>query len=181
MSQVTRILAEFGLTSAGDADLLFEFFIRFSRFEHSLLERGFARKDGDGWSSDPGCWSKIVVDWESFTSAAHAAQPAKVDGICLKFSGFMKDNPPSVVVREDKTHTIRWGYSSGEAIGITPTEGGYALVGPYNLSRLSVLVRRIRNNLFHGTKFRDPRAVTIERVNSALSVLQEFETLLESI
>jgi hypothetical protein len=173
-----EIIARFGLS---DPEIVTEFFIRFSYFEFRLMEAGFIFPDKPAWSAEPGDWVRAEVNWSAFEKAAAEKAPGEVAQICKKYLDFMKINPPSVLIVKKNTRRLGWGFPTEEARDISSVEAGYAVAGPFNLPRLSVLLRRIRNNLFHGNKLRDPFDVTVDRLNAGQSILNDFDSLLTAI
>ena len=117
------------LIQSEDRTMVFRFFLAFSRFEYALKRAGFLRKEKI---------PKAEADWDRFSQENNAAferlfKSQRLQSAC----DFYDKNPPKKQIYKDGT--LDW----GEAPQQNPT---YLL----NLLRM---VRRVRNNLFHGGKF----------------------------
>lgn len=120
-----RFLANIAL----DHDLLFQFFLTFSRFEFALKSAGFAL--GNIHGSKP--------DWPRF-GASLDLDMARQDPNCAAAVDYLALHPPwrQVVI----AHGLAWDSS----VSFTRLD---------RMDQVLELVRRIRNNLFHGSKFND--------------------------
>lgn len=118
------------------SDLVYEFFFVFSRFEHALLVTSYlAERNG-----------AVVADWDKFAREVNEAFNLTLPSEVEKAS-ITKNFPPKKQVVELGKLTVK---------DVVPETGE-------RLEKLLVLVRRVRNNLFHGEKFR----CTIGRESSA--------------
>ena len=111
-------------------DLVFEFFVVFSRFEYALIQTGFIRKDVDYAAAD---WDQFGRELNQFSA------PPSVPEIDQATS-YLLNHPPRKQIRENGA--LVW----KEAL---PNEN------EPQLYKLLVYIRRIRNNLFHGNKLSD--------------------------
>ena len=109
-------------------DLVVEFFFVFSRFEYALLGTGYISDRNGGVSAD---WDRFAKDHaQAFTDLTEREQKAV---------RYYEEQPPKKqVIDEYGMLTVK------EA----PPQNNDPL------SRLLILVRRVRNNLFHGEKFK---------------------------
>jgi len=114
--------------SAGlNKELIINFFLRFARAEYSLKRAGYVI----------GGENKVDADWNKFASdMQHEFNPEAFEELSFAVK-YLLDNPPKKQILTDGT--LDW------------TDSG---CGSNNdLPCLLVLVRRVRNNLFHGGKF----------------------------
>lgn len=112
-----------------DHDLLLEFFVTFARFEFALKDAGFFTGDIQRVSPD---WTRFGRSLDLNTARLHSECAAAIDYFSL--------HPPwRQVVAGD-------GLGWDSAVGFTTLE---------RMDQVLDLVRRVRNNLFHGGKFND--------------------------
>ncbi|MGD9577577.1 MAG: hypothetical protein AB7Y74_04950 [Syntrophorhabdus sp.] len=110
-----------------DAELLLDFFLVFSRAEYALKNAGFLK--GDERRVDP--------DWDAFAASIKnqfLKDKSKELEVAVKYILY---NPPMKQVL--RQNSLMWEANTPNA-GLTETE------------KLLLLVRRVRNNLFHGGK-----------------------------
>lgn len=175
MNIAKDLLLGLGIAKTTDQNLIFDFFVRFSVFEYQLIEKGFRNPGDRAWTSEPGEWQRIEVNWGTFTNKVESERPDQARRICEKYLDFMRNDPPSLLVQNINTKRVTWGYTAAEATNINHAAAGFEVLGPYNMDRLGILLRRVRNNLFHGGKFRDPAEITVQRVQAGLNILADFE------
>ncbi len=134
-----------------DRNLLLDFLMVFSRFEYSLKRGEFLEgNEKRAWPN----WDKFgAANHERFDTTENVALKDAVDLLCRK--------PPKKQVIKDKQ--LEW-----EDVAHNPKEPQFLYV--------LRLVRTIRNNLFHGGKFRDGSiddpARDHQLLQSALTVLR---------
>src|SRR5687767_7966177 len=136
-----------------DRDLVFKFFTIFSLFEYALKKAGFCFV---------GRSSEAQPDWEGFAYRIHAqfdpqGTPELVTAVNYMLNRpVMKqvvDNSALVFIRRFRPPTMN------------------------DTVWLSVLVRGVRNNLFHGGKFRYDRPRDTELIESCLVILEAWARL----
>jgi hypothetical protein len=109
------------------SDLVYEFFFVFSRFEHSLLVTNFiAERNGT-----------VVADWDKFASTVNESFNFALGSEVEKAVRYYEEVPP-------KKQVLQLGRLAWKNVAPETKE---------RLGRLLVLIRRVRNNLFHGEKF----------------------------
>jgi len=67
-----QILSTFGINREEDSELIFFFFVSFSRFEHELVESGCFKERKPAWVPGNGTWNRIEADWDAFIRKAEA-------------------------------------------------------------------------------------------------------------
>lgn len=132
-----------------DRCLLFDFFLVFSRTEYALKNGGFSK--GDERRVDP--------DWEMFSaSIKDVFDKDKSRELSDAFNYMLQSPPKKQVLRQNKLY---W----DENI----PNGNLA-----NIEKVLILVRRIRNNLFHGGKHNDANTDRNELLlKSSLAIIRE--------
>ena len=122
-----RIRKRFLRNVALDHDLLFEFFLTFARFEFALKAAGFVSGDLNGARAD---WNRFGQSLDIDTARLDPNFAAAVE--------YFVPHPPwrQVVT----SNGLAW----NSTIGFATIEG---------TEQVLELVRRVRNNLFHGGKF----------------------------
>ena len=110
-----------------DRDLLFKFFVVFSKFEFALKNSPFLRGDE----------SRAEPDWECFAASLRCSFQASTSLQLKEACEYLLSNPPKKQVKVND----RLAWSSNDPDSLSEVE------------RLLLLVRRVRNNLFHGGKF----------------------------
>ena len=112
-----------------DHDLLFEFFLTFARFEFALKAAGFVM----------GNLREAKPDWPGFGKSIDLAS-ARLDPKCGAAVDYLWLHPPwrQVVT----PNGLAW----DSTVGFAKLE---------RMDQVLDLVRRVRNNLFHGGKFND--------------------------
>jgi len=107
-------------------DLVYEFFFVFSRFEHALSVTNYLTEARGGVSAD---WDKFARDINEVFLAALSPEVRKA-------VTYYEESPPLKQVVDFDSLTWK---------NVVPKTD-------YQLERLLLLVRRVRNNLFHGEK-----------------------------
>jgi hypothetical protein len=111
-----------------DRDLILEFFLTFSRFEFALKLTGFAKGDED----------RVDPDWEkSAVSVRHSFDRNRNPALASACELFDVNPPRKQVLLDGK---LAWNASLPRA-------------GDSDAERFIALVKRVRNNLFHGGKY----------------------------
>ena len=141
-------------------DLLFRFFIFFAKFEFSLKVSGFAIGDIQRVSPDWDNYAQSIKD--SFDKTVNKGLAEAVDYFLL--------NPPWRQVLIDGG--VAWD-------SIAPDSS------LSEIERVLLLIRRVRNNLFHGGKFNNEVFESKERterlLNSSLIVLETCLDLIPTV
>ena len=136
-----------------DRELVFKFFTIFSLFEYALKRAGFLTTGRSG---------EAQPDWESFANA-----------IDVQFTALRK---PSLV--SAKNYML--GHPVMRQVIHNNTTAFAQRTKPTNMNDtvwLSVLIRGVRNNLFHGGKFRYDRPRDTELIKSSLIILEAWAEL----
>jgi len=132
-------------------DLVFNFFMCFSKFEFALKTAGFAKGNEKQVSPDWDNFSKSIKD--KFDKAANANLSKAIDYFLL--------NPPWKQV-----------FIHGRMYWDTSVPGNRLT----EIEKVLLLIRRVRNNLFHGGKFNfeihEDKERTIYLLNYSLVVLE---------
>ena len=135
-----------------DRDLLLSFFLNFSRFEFALKLAGFAR--GDRRSVKP--------DWDGFAVLIKDQFDKNAGESLSQACDHILDNPPNKQVLVQGS----LGWSTG---GRDPNQT--------ELEFLLLMIRRVRNNLFHGGKYNnrehEDTARSVQLLKSCLVILDE--------
>lgn len=109
-------------------ELTLEFLATFARFEFALKKAGYAQGDD----------SKVSPDWDSFGRDL-AKRDAATLAPALSASQYLQQHPPKKqVLQNGALHWVVRQGTTGSAIG-----------------DVLLSVRTVRNNVFHGGKFRD--------------------------
>ncbi len=138
-----------------DKGLVVTFFVVFSRFEATMKAMGHMKgKDGD--PAEP--------DWENFAKVYRDYFKSDLTEELKKAVTYIETKPPKQQVRKGKNE-------------LTWAENRHPANMP-QLLRLTLYVRRVRNNLFHGGKFAGGIDATPERntelLHHSLVLLDEF-------
>ncbi len=129
----------------GDRELVFKFFVVFSLFEYALKKANFCEMDGR---------NNLQVKWDSFVENIRSKfNPDEVQNSVSYF----KENPPRKQVLSNNHLDFE----------DTPEETD-------TLKSLSILIRRVRNNLFHGGKFRYEPSRDTKLISHALKILENW-------
>jgi hypothetical protein len=139
-------------------DLLLEFFLVFAKFEYALKNSDFAKPGHRNEETAP----SAEPDWGRFALSIHNLFDRTQTSDLAQACEYMLINPPLRQVLVNG----RLGWEGG---GLTPSLT--------DTERLLVLVRRVRNNLFHGGKFSNEAFEGTDRharlVKSSLLILEE--------
>jgi len=109
-----------------NSEMVFDFFVVFSRFEYALKRAGFLK---NGTRADP--------DWTAFADKVAKKFEKLSNSDLIQAKAYLINNPPKKQIREGK----RFDWIAPQR-GTTP-EARWLLV----------LVKIVRNNLFHGGKY----------------------------
>ena len=135
------------IANSEDRKLAIEFFICFSRFEYALKRRGFTC--GDTRSVKP--------DWDSFAIKYNSQFKQGLRGKLLEAWAYFRDHPPKKqVLVNDK---LDWSDTGGQ--WSEPEQ---------KLKWLLRMIRRTRNNLFHGGKVPEGSMESPSRDQNLLSM-----------
>ena len=126
-----------------DRELLLDFFLSFSRFEFALKLAGFAE----------GNEKRVRPNWESYAASIKDIFDKSTDEDLLNASDYSLYNPPMKQVL--LPNGLSWS---------TEVPNGDLT----DIEKLLILVRRVRNNLFHGGKFDMESHEQAERTESLL-------------
>ena len=135
-----------------ERDLVFMFFTIFSFFEYALKTAGYSTLQS----------GFIKADWRRFANTIHPHFDKKSSEELESATGYLITNPV-------KMQTIRNGsidfVDNVRPIGINDTEW------------LSLIIRGVRNNLFHGGKFNYLRPRDTDLISNSLIVLEAWSQL----
>ena len=114
-------------------DLVTEFLVVFARFEFALKKCGFLQSKMDGDDAKPN-WDTFATDPAVKATFETTGTPEVVSAV----NELLAEPPTKQIVKAGKWE---WGDSEGSR------------VSSRNAASVLLLVRRVRNNLFHGGKF----------------------------
>jgi hypothetical protein len=136
MEKMEKLLSELNATPttpklsisiALNKELIMQFFMYFARTEYALKRAGYTRGDE----------RKVEADWDRFAANMQDKFDPSMSKELTSAVEFLFDNPPQKqVLKDGNLDWVDSGCGSNR-----------------DLSCLLVLVRRVRNNLFHGGKF----------------------------
>ena len=121
------------IANSADRRLAIEFFIFFSRFEYALKRAGYAKGNAKGVDPD---WDEFGRKWNS--KFHHGC----VGELKACWDYFWSNPPKKQVLLETRLDWV-------PALPSKPDDSP-------NLGWLLTMIRRVRNNLFHGGKFQQP-------------------------
>lgn len=108
-------------------DLLLEFFSDFARIEYALKNSGFVKGDE----------RRVSADWDSFSKSINSLFRKDRTAELKEASDYLLNNPPNKQVL--RLNNLMW-------------EANVPNGSLSELEKLILLIRRTRNNLFHGGK-----------------------------
>jgi len=109
-------------------DLVVEFFIYFSRFEYALKRAEYIRGNSKG----------AEAYWDKFVDEIKEAFDAKINTELEKAVNYLLSHPPKKQILDERR--LSWKDNQRDK-------------GESNTKYLLRLVRTVRNNLFHGSKY----------------------------
>jgi hypothetical protein len=135
-----------------DPNLLLEFFLTFARTEFALKNSGFVKGDN----------TKASPDWDSFAASIKDKFYKGENDNLERAVNYIMDNPPMRQIL--RLNGLMW-------------EANFPNGNLSEIEILLILIRRIRNNLFHGGKhnfdlFEDTERTT-RLLKSSLIIIQE--------
>ena len=123
-------VSEYFLQRLNGREIVFEFFIVFSRFEYALMRSGFINGDHRG----------VYANWDRFAATEKDNfNPDQTPELQEAVTYFQNRPPRKQIVEEEDLVWINTPRPDNEPLLLT----------------LTVLIRRVRNNLFHGNKISD--------------------------
>lgn len=147
------------ITSEGQT-LILDFFITFSRFECALKTSNFCAGDAD----------KVSANWDAFIATIRAAFDKNKNTQLDQAVGYLIRNPPRIQMINNGQ--LGWRdrvFSQNEP----------------EIKKLSLSIRDIRNNLFHGGKFNGNYETDISRnyilLKDSIIILNEWLALSEAV
>lgn len=130
-----------------------EFFITFSRFEYALKSSNFVNTDN----------GKVMANWDTFTQSISNSFNTEKNQILKKSIEYLLDNPAKLQI----IHNGQLGWENRVFQANTPL-----------INKLSITIRDIRNNLFHGGKFNGNYEEDVSRnfllLKYSITVLNEW-------
>lgn len=147
------------ITIEGQA-LMLDFFITFSRFECALKTSNF-------FSGDE---SKVSANWDTFTASVRPTFDKNKNEQLNQAVEYLTLNPPKIQIIEN-------GQLGWRNRIFTPNDP--------EINKLSLSIRDIRNNLFHGGKFNGIYQAEISRnyllLNYAIIILNDWLDLSDQV
>ena len=141
-------------------NLLTEFFISFSRFECALKASNFVNGNSNS----------IKANWDSFVGSIRQTFISERTPQLKQASDYIVNNPPRIQIIENGH--LGW---RDRVFQISDSE----------IDKLSLSIRDIRNNLFHGGKFNGIYERDVSRnyilINAAMIILNEWLKLSEEV
>lgn len=154
MENIDRFLEILTIVIGENRNITYDFFATFSRFEFSLKHSGFAK--GDRQRNALANWDKFAAEHNELFQ--HELKLAKND-LLIEAVNYLFENPPRRLKFEKGQ--LKWQERN---------------IQRRTLEELLVIVRAIRNNLFHGSKnlviFNEPTRDS-KLISSGLIVLNE--------
>ncbi|TFH31317.1 MAG: hypothetical protein E4G98_00275 [Promethearchaeota archaeon] len=136
-----------------DRELVFKFFIVFSLFEYSLKRGGFLTRGQSG---------EAQPDWKGFANSIHPQFDPQATPEMGTAVNYMLNRP---VMKQIPSNNNLVYTQRQRPQNMNDTEW------------LSVLIRGVRNNLFHGGKFRYARPRDPDLITNSLVVLETWAQL----
>lgn len=162
MRNINRFLEILNYVIGNNKNITYDFFATFSRFEFALKHTGYASGDRR---------RNAIPDWDTFAVAHNNIFDAKLkakNNDLTEAVKYLYENPPRKL-KFDKGQ-LKW--------------EDRQQVNNQNLKELLLIVRAIRNNLFHGSKkvviFNEPTRDS-KLINSSLIILNECLDLNENL
>lgn len=137
-----------------DRELVFRFFTVFSLFEYALKQSGYLR---DGEDAEP--------NWDRFAEAIEAEFYPNQTEELRKAVDYLARFPPKKQVAVEGGILFRAAILTDRSI----------------TKKLSIYIRRVRNNLFHGGKFKYDTDRDSRLIECALIVLEAWAVLDEKV
>lgn len=135
-----------------DRELVFKFFVVFSVFEHALKDVGFRRVgQNDG----------VEPDWDDFAISIEGQFDPNDNPELLTAVNYLLNNPPRREVF--RNHGLTFASTQQPNIG--------------RAQLLSLHIRRIRNNLFHGGKVNYDRYRDTLLIHFSIIILESWAIL----
>ena len=139
-----------------DRELAFKFFFIFSMFEHALKETGFRQVAPNG---------DVNPDWDTFARSISVRFNASETPEINTAVNYFLNNPPMKQVFKNN----RLDFEPTMRQNISDTEW------------LSILIRRVRNNLFHGGKANYQRHRDTLLIQFAIIILEYWVVLDQNV
>jgi len=144
--------------TGGNYEIVWQFFVTFSRFEYALKRAGFVKGDNHG---------NALPDWGKFARERLDARIADTtDTEFTKARSYLLQEPPQRQIFVESNKSMQWRANSKRG---SEGEGEYLLR----------LVRDTRNNLFHGGKYPAPDGPVNDQTLRNSQLLQACLTILK--
>ncbi len=155
MHLVNQFLDQVNQTHPVGMEMVFKFFVTFSRFEFALKSSIVFAKSNKYNSAEP--------DWKKFINTINGSFDKNKHEVLLNAVTSILNNPPRV--QRFASNNLIW-------------ESQVFYKNESEIEKLGQHIRDIRNNLFHGAKFEDSFQPEISRnydlLHNALVVLDEW-------
>jgi hypothetical protein len=134
-----------------DRELVFRFFTVFSLFEYALKQSGFRTTTGDA-----------QANWDAFARSIQDVFDPNSSSELKEAVDYLLYCPPMKQVIEKGQMVFR---------RRDPNQNSS------DTEKLAIYIRRVRNNLFHGGKFRYERPRDLELIQHAMVILESWAQL----
>jgi len=138
-----------------DRELVFKFFTIFSLFEYALKEAGFWRNS-----------SRAEPDWVGFIHSIESSLRPNLSNELNTAVSYLLKYPP-----------MQQRINNGQ-MGFEPCDTDE---NNSEIQWLSIFIRRVRNNLFHGGKYKYDRPRDTLLIQCSLIILEEWATLNQKV
>lgn len=149
-------------------EIVLSFFISFAMFENQLIRAGFFSEKKGGF---------VEVSWEKFCLVILNEFPTLAMGLVEQHRVFLQDEPPGKFFWDRETQQFEWRLSESDKRNWSARRKS---LSANDFKEMTVLLRRIRNNLFHGHKAMDSEHQIRERMSDGLKIVQSLRSAVES-
>ena len=143
------------------------FFLEFAELEFAMVEKGVAIIDGDDFLVKPH-WADLFNRLNQGT--------ADTSQFIQEHRAIVITNPPQQLQYIRPANRFEWRLPNDEAISDEDFDG---LTAKRQFDRITICLRRVRNNLFHGSKIRDPSEWTNNRLDQCFPIILDLRGLVD--
>jgi len=146
-----------------------KFFEMFARLEYEMCLKGIARIDERNLL--------ISADWNHLFKNTSDANAEQVIAFIEQFSDIAINDHPQQLFFNEGVNEFEWKLPESDLINF---HNFSRLSKKDQFNRITLALRRVRNNLFHGSKMKDPSQWTNERLDQCFPILEELFTLVNN-
>jgi len=148
-------------------EIAFNFFKKFAELEYLMIEKGIAKIDQNNFLTS--------ADWQKLHAKIKLNNEGSVLVFINKYKSIVTNDHPQQLYFSN--NHFEWKLPQANLISEQLFEQKNE---KDKFDKITVALRRVRNNLFHGAKIKDPSEWTNERLDQCLPIVTDLKQIVQS-